>query len=84
MRQPPKNQIKALILGQYQCQYQYQDSILGPLIFLIYINDLSDNLQCNLKLFTDDTSLPFTVKVPEKAANILNTDLKEILEWAFQ
>ena len=61
-----------------------QGSRLGPLLFLIYINDLSDNLQYNPKLFADDTSLFSTVKVPERAANNLNNDLKEINKWAFQ
>ena len=55
-----------------------QGSILGLLLFLIYINDLSDNLKCNLNLFTDDTSLFSTVKVPERTANNLNNDQKEI------
>ena len=34
-----------------------QGSILDPLLFLIYVNDLSDGLRCNLKLFADVTSL---------------------------
>ena len=48
------------------------------------INDLSDNLQCNPKLFTGDTSLFSTVKVPERTANNLNNGLKEINKWTFQ
>ena len=46
-----------------------QGSILGPLLFLIYINDLSDGLQCNPKLFADDTSLFATVHNINKATN---------------
>ena len=61
-----------------------QGSILGPLLFLIYINDLSDGLQCNPKLFPDDTSLFATVHNIKKATNNLNNDLTEITKWAFQ
>ena len=61
-----------------------QGSILGPLLFLIYINDLSDGLQCNPKLFADDTSLFATVHNIKKATNDLNNDLTKITKWVFQ
>ena len=61
-----------------------QGSILGPLFFLIFINDLSDNLISNPKLFADDTSLFSVVQDITLSANNLNDDLKKINKWAFQ
>ena len=58
-----------------------QGSILGPLFFLIYINDLATDLKSNVKLFADDTSLFSTVSDPLETANILNKDLDKIREW---
>ena len=57
---------------------------MGPFLFLIYVNDLSDNLQSNPTSFTDHSSLFSTIKGSERAANNLNNDLKETNKWAFQ
>ena len=61
-----------------------QGSILDPLLFLIYINDLPENLKSSAKLFADDTSLFSTVYNSAESANLLNDDLKKILEWTFK
>ena len=60
-----------------------QGSILGPL-FLIYINDLPDNLSSNPKLFVDDISL-FSVEHDISQSGInLNDDWEKISNWAVQ
>ena len=60
-----------------------QSSILGPLLFLVYINDLPDELKSNVKLFADDTSLFSIVKDLNESVSILNNDLLLISKWAY-
>ena len=54
-----------------------QGSVLGPLLFLIYINDLPDGITLICKIFADDTSLFTKVLDINESANKLNTDLKK-------
>ena len=61
-----------------------QVSILGPLFFLIYINDLSQNLSWTAKLFADDTSVFSIVHDIDSSTKQLNDNLKMILHWAYQ
>ena len=58
-----------------------QGSVLGPLLFLVYINDLERNIKSNIKLFADDTMLFSIVKNPEMSANDLNHYLYVIRQW---
>ena len=59
-------------------------SILGSLLFLIYINDLTNGLSSNAKLFPDDTSLFSVAHNITDLANLLNRNLSKINEWALQ
>ena len=61
-----------------------QDVILGPLFFLIYMNDLSDDLAYKQKLFADDISQFSVVENKIKSINYLNNDLAKITTWALR
>ena len=61
-----------------------QGSTLCSIVFLIYINDLSGNLETNVKSFADNTSMFLVVSYPINTSQKLklNEDLDKVGLWA--
>ena len=61
-----------------------QGTVLGPLVFLIYINDSPDGIMSICKIFAGDTSLFSKIIDTRNSQNTLNSDLEIIKNWAHQ
>jgi hypothetical protein len=58
-----------------------QGSVLGPFLFLVYVNDIPNHVQCKVKLFADDTKVWEWIKSLANCAR-LQSDLDSLAAWS--
>ena len=61
-----------------------QGSILGPLLFLCYVNDMPNSVDCLMLQYADDSALICSDKDPEKIGRILRTNLESCNKWLIE
>ena len=59
-----------------------QVSVLGPLLFILYINDIAENLISLSRLFVDNTSSSYSNRDELQIKTVVDHDLKELDEWS--
>ena len=58
-----------------------QGSLLGPVIFLLYVNDMSQAVDCDLLLYADDTGLTFAGKDKKSIEESLHRNFNSLCDW---
>ena len=58
-----------------------QGNVIGPLLFLLFINDIPNEIKCNIQLFADDANIFKTVKNEDDHQDLAN-DLDNLENWA--
>ena len=66
--------------GQLHCGVP-QGSILGPLIFLMYVNDMVQSVDCDLLLYADDSCLIFSGENVKQVEDNLNRNFNSLCDW---
>ena len=62
-----------------------QGSILGPLLFLLYINDMPKSLKfCTPSMYADDTEIYASAKDGDELVTNINSDLENVRKWMLQ
>ena len=74
------------VQGKYSCIARIdcgvpQGSILGPLLFLLYVNDMKQAVDCDLFLYADDSCLVYQHKDVQEIGRNLNKNFSNVCDW---
>ena len=58
-----------------------QGTVLGPLMFILYINDIGEGTESSIKIFADDCIL-YSIIGGSGDAKVLQSDLDQLCKWA--
>ena len=58
-----------------------QGSVLGPVLFLLYVNDIPENVKCDIKIFADNTKVWKNIKDSDDCRDLQN-NLDSITDWS--
>lgn len=72
---PVKSDVRIVTCGVLE------GSVLGPLVLLIYVNDISENSLLSFLLFADDTNLFYSRRNPEILNQIANQKMCKVANW---
>ena len=73
--------VKLLLIGEKWILVDHRGSVVGPFLFLVYINDITDGITSICKIVADDTSLLSKVIDTRNFQSALNSDLESNLEF---
>ena len=82
-----KNRKQRVVLGEHTSEWKTvssgvpQGSVLGPLLFVLFINDLPDDMNHNMKLYADDSKIIGVIKTAEDVENLQN-DINAAHAWS--
>ena len=87
----PFRRSQVILLGRTRSDLKYtncgvhQGSVLGPLLFLIYVNNIATNIKASIFLFADDTTLFYSDNCPVLLHSVLTQDVHVAqLVWALE